>query len=249
MSRPAPRWRTLRRVLLVLGALTFLEPGFLVLCLRWFDPPHTWTMVGAVRDHHDETGEWRWVHYAPVRLEELGEVPRMVVTAEDDAFFHHHGIDWGGLCVALDRNREAGHVVAGGSTITQQTAKNVFLWQGRSWLRKGLETVFVAWMELLLPKERILEVYLSVAETGPLTFGFEAGAQHWYEQRAGDLSRERAARLAGILPGPRTRTPGSAESGRKARRLMARPAVFPGEDHFEDVGEKWRARAWEQCGL
>lgn len=238
--------RLLRRALSVAFA-ALLTPAFHVLCLRACDPPLTRTMADAIGASWEQTGTLRWVEREPVDLEALGELPRMALTAEDDAFFYHPGVDVGGLCVALRRNADSGRVVAGGSTITQQTAKNVFLWQERSYVRKGLELYYALWMELLLPKERILELYLSVAELGPLVFGAEAAAQHWYGKPAVALTREEAARIASILPSPRTRDPRSRESGRRARRLLARAAVFPGEEGYEEVGEAWRERRWEQC--
>jgi monofunctional biosynthetic peptidoglycan transglycosylase len=153
----------------------------------------------------------------------------------------------GGVCTAMSKNRQAGQVVAGGSTITQQTAKNVFLWQKRSWIRKGLETVYVGWMELLLPKERILELYLGVAEFGPGVYGAEAGSQYWYGRPASSLSQSDAARLVSILPSPKTRTPDGPQASAKAARLLRYPAVFPGERGFEDVGRRWKERNGDLC--
>lgn len=245
-SRRSWKQRLVRAVLAGCLVAALLPPAQ-VLLLRFVDPPLTLTMVGDAWSRSREAGHLVWVDHRSPPLASLGEVPRMALTAEDDAFFYHRGIDWGGVCVAVERNREAGGVVAGGSTITQQTAKNVFLWQGRSWIRKGLETVYTLWMELLLPKERILEVYLGVAEFGPGVYGAEAGARFWFGRPAGSLSRSEAARLVAVLPSPRRYRPDSPHSGAKAARLMSRPAVFPGELGFEQVGERWRERRSAQC--
>ena len=241
-----PLWRWARRISLVLLVLFFIPPAQ-VLLARFIDPPLTLTMVGDAMSRTREAGGPGWGKHRSPPIQALGEVPRMAVTAEDDAFFYHWGVDVGGVCTAMDRNRDAGTVVAGGSTITQQTAKNVFLWQKRSWVRKGLETVYTLWMELLLPKQRILELYLGVAEFGPGVYGAEAGARHWFGRSASELSRTEAARLVSVLPSPKTRTPDGAVASGKAARLMRRPAVMPGELGFEQVGERWRERSRELC--
>lgn len=204
-------------------------------------------MLGDAWSRSRDAGSPLWVQHRSPSIDALGEVPRMALTAEDDAFFYHWGVDIGGVCTAMSKNREAGHVVAGGSTITQQTAKNVFLWQQRSWIRKGLETVYVGWMELLLPKERILELYLGVAEFGPGVYGAEAGSRYWYGRPASTLSRSDAARLVSILPSPKTRTPDGPQATAKAARILVYPAVFPGELGFEDVGRRWKERNGDLC--
>jgi monofunctional glycosyltransferase len=210
-------------------------PPFAVLLLRWVDPPITWTMVEA-----------RWaegsLHQVSLRLEDQGEaVPRGVLTAEDQRFYLHHGFDWEAICSALEDNLAGGRL-RGGSTLSQQVARNVFLWQGRTWFRKGLEAMYTAWLELLLPKDRILEIYLNVAQTGPSHFGVESGAQHWYGRSASRLSANQAARLAAILPAPSSRLPGSAEMGRLARKRMRIPAPIPGDAGFDRWERDWADR-------
>jgi monofunctional glycosyltransferase len=146
-------------------------------------------------------------------------LPRSVVAAEDARFCSHHGIDWQALNNVLE-NAEDGEVSRGGSTITQQVAKNLFLWPGRSFIRKGLEFPLALWIDLVLTKKRILELYLNVAELGPSgQFGAEAGSQYAFGRPASELSRPQAALLASILPNPVTRS--ARKPGPGVRRLAA----------------------------
>ena len=166
-----------------------------VLALRWVDPPVTSVMLlqpGSV-------GE---LYYAWADREAISwDAARAVVASEDQRFADHHGIDF----VSLDRALESyadGDGLRGASTITQQVAKNVFLWQGRSFVRKALEAYFAVLLELCLTKERILELYLNVAEFGPQVFGVEAAANKYFGSSASALDLEQAALLAAVLPNP-----------------------------------------------
>lgn len=193
------------------------------------------------------SGDWRGVAYRPVPIEAMGSVPRAVVASEDARFWVHHGFDWPGICDATADHRR-GKPLRGASTITQQAARSLFLWQGRSWARKGLEAWYALWMELLLPKERILELYLGVAETGDHVFGFEAAAWHWYGKPASALSAEQARRIAGVLPSPRTRAPGGPASTERAAWIADHPAPFPGDPGYDLLVAWWAAHAvwpWE----
>ena len=138
-------------------------------------------------------------------------LPRSVVAAEDAKFCGHHGVDWDALREVVD-DAEDGEVTRGGSTITQQVAKNLFLWPGRSFVRKALELPLALWIDAVLPKQRILEIYLNIAELGPAgQFGAEAGAQFAFGHSAASLSPREAALLTATLPNPRqrsARTPG-----------------------------------------
>ena len=125
-----------------------------------------------------------------------------VVASEDGKFMLHHGFDWEGIRLAIRNNRKGGQL-HGGSTISQQVAKNVFLWPGRSYVRKGLEAYFTVLIEMVWGKERIMEVYLNVVEMGRHVYGVEAGARHHYGHGAKSLSRREAAGLAALLPSPR----------------------------------------------
>lgn len=130
------------------------------------------------------------------------EFPLAVVAAEDQTFPEHIGFNFESMSNAYKNNLK-GKKVRGGSTISQQTAKNVFLWQSRSYIRKLLEAYFTALIEVIWGKQRILEVYMNVAETGPSTFGVEAAAQRYYGKSAKNLTRGESARIAAILPSPR----------------------------------------------
>jgi monofunctional glycosyltransferase len=154
---------------------------------------------------------WRYLSRAPVSRQwiELGamspSLPRSVVASEDAKFCAHHGIDWGALREVID-DAEEGEVTRGGSTITQQVTKNLFLWQGRSIIRKALEFPLALWVDLVLPKPRILEIYLNIAEFGPSgQFGAQAGSLYAFGRGASALSPREAALLAAILPNPHLR--------------------------------------------
>lgn len=144
-------------------------------------------------------------------------LPRSVVAAEDAKFCFHHGIDWDSVQDILE-DAQDGEPARGGSTITQQVAKNLFLWPGRSVIRKVLEFPLALWIDFILPKKRILELYLNVAELGPSgQFGAEAGANYAFGRSASGLSAQEAALLASILPNPLTRS--ARNPGPGVRRL------------------------------
>ncbi len=127
---------------------------------------------------------------------------KAVIASEDGTFLQHHGFDFNAMGKAL-KNNQKGKKIKGGSTISQQTAKNVFLWQGRSYLRKGLEAYFTFLIELVWGKERIMEVYLNSIEMGNGIYGAQAASRHWYHKDASHLSVKEAAGIAAILPNPR----------------------------------------------
>lgn len=170
----------------------------LTLVYRFVPPPLTVTMVV---DGNGITKDW----------EPLSRIDRnmvdAVIGAEDSKFCTHNGFDEDAIVSAMQRNA-SGEPLRGGSTISQQTAKNVFLWQGEGWtryLRKGLEVWFTFLIETIWDKRRIMEVYLNVAETGIGTYGVEAGAQRYFNKSAARLSATEAARIAAALPSPKTR--------------------------------------------
>lgn len=215
-------------------------PVLQVLAARFVNPPLTLTMVERAWETVGSEGGARWVDYRPLPAEALGEqVARSAVASEDGWFFHHSGFDLGQLRAVL---RSSGGRMRGASTISQQVAKNVFLWQGRSFIRKGLEAGYTVLLELLLPKERILELYLSVAETGPMVFGMEAGAWYWYDKPANELSASEAARLIALLPNPRERRVTDAEVQERAREILAARVPFPGDPGFDDMAAEAPAR-------
>lgn len=155
-------------------------------------------------------------------LDEISpHLARSVMAAEDARFCEHWGFDFDAIRAAL-AEREQGRV-RGASTISQQVAKNVFLWHGRTWVRKGLEAGFTGLIELIWPKRRIVEVYLNTAEFAPGVFGAEAAARHYFDRGADALSLEQAARLAAVLPNPKERNAArpSAYVQRRARAIAA----------------------------
>lgn len=166
---------------------------------------------------------WRYVTFQPVTriwrpLEDIAPVlPRTVIASEDGQFCNHRGIDWRSLRDIL-KEAEDLEDLRGGSTIAQQTAKNLFLWQGRSYVRKALEMPLAVWMDLVLGKRRIMEIYLNVAEWGPSgQFGAEAGARRAFKTSAADLDARQAALMAAMLPNPRRRD--AQKPGPAVRRL------------------------------
>lgn len=149
-------------------------------------------------------------------------MPRAAMAAEDARFCDHAGFDIEAIRAALEANERGGRV-RGGSTISQQVAKNVFLWHRRSWVRKGLEAGFTVLIELLWPKERILEVYLNIAEFDEGVFGVEAAARHYFGRSAADLTLTQSARLAAVLPSPKSRSASRPSSfvQRRSRQIAA----------------------------
>ena len=155
----------------------------------------------------------QWIDFSAISP----ALPRSVVASEDAKFCSHHGIDWDALRDVID-DADDGEVTRGGSTITQQVAKNLFLWQGRSLVRKALEFPLALWIDLVLPKQRILEIYLNIAELGPSgQFGAQAGSGYAFGRPASSLTPREAALLAAILPNPVTRS--ARNPGPGVRRL------------------------------
>ena len=200
--------RVLRGVLLVIIAIIAL-PYLLTPLYGWGRPVSVLMLT-------------RWLSGAPVQrewvpLRQMGaSLPLAVIVAEDSGFCDHRGIEWGALKQAIEDVSE-GEVSGGGSTITQQTVKNLFFWPGRSYLRKALEVPLALWMDLILPKSRILEIYLNIAEWGPNgQFGAAAAARHAFAKPPMQISRSEAALLAATLPNPALRS--ARAPGRAVRR-------------------------------
>jgi monofunctional biosynthetic peptidoglycan transglycosylase len=193
---PEPPRRRLRwgRWLLLVLLLAFLAPPAVVGALRWWAPPTSAFMLQSPTQPVD----YVWVPAAqqPQVLRDA------VIAAEDQKFYAHHGFDFEAIAKALEHN-EKSQKKRGASTITQQVAKNLFMWPSRSYLRKGLEASFTLLIELLWPKERILEVYLNIAEFGPGAYGVEAAARKFFDKSAQELTPTECARLAAVLPNPR----------------------------------------------
>ncbi len=201
--------RTVRTILLIV-VLVLLVPYVLT---PFYALGHPVSTLMLWRSLTGRPVERRWIDLSAMSP----YLPRSVVAAEDAKFCSHHGIDWGALREVID-DAEDGEVSRGGSTITQQVAKNLFLWQGRSFVRKALELPLALWIDAVLPKRRILEIYLNIAELGPTgQFGAEAGANHAFGRSAAGLGPREAALLASILPNPVRRSARSPGPG--VRRL------------------------------
>jgi len=190
------RLSTLEWILTAIVTVFILLPVGLTLVYRVVPPPLTSVMVIRLLEGDGMTRDW-------VPLNEIAPSVRAAVLAsEDNGFCTHSGIDWTALRQAMDAE-VSGEGRGGASTITMQTARNLMLWPQRSYVRKGLELYVATLIEVVWPKDRILEVYLNIAEWGPGIFGIEAAAQHHFGVRAAELNRREAARLAVILPNPR----------------------------------------------
>jgi monofunctional biosynthetic peptidoglycan transglycosylase len=227
-----PLWRLVRMAAIAL-ALVLLLPYLIVPLYRVVDPVST-LMV------------WRWttgarVVRSKVPLERIAPIlPATVVASEDARFCSHHGVDWEEIRDALEEADDLAEA-RGGSTITQQLAKNLFFWGGRSYVRKALELPLAFWMDLVLPKRRILELYLNIAEWGPSgQFGAEAGARYAFGKQARDLNARESATLAAILPNPHRRS--ARLPGPAVRRLAG---VLEARARSADVSclrARWEAR-------
>jgi monofunctional biosynthetic peptidoglycan transglycosylase len=184
----------------------WITAALAVVALRWCDPPftavHAQRRVQAIMQ--GAPYQKRYVFLPLTRISP--DFQHAVVAAEDTRFYQHHGFDWREIQNAVDDELEDRRV-RGASTITQQLVKNLFFGTGKSFLRKGVEATLVPIAEFALGKRRILELYLNVVEWGPGVYGAEAAARYHYSTGAGSVDRERAARLAAVLPAPLTRKP------------------------------------------
>jgi monofunctional biosynthetic peptidoglycan transglycosylase len=192
-----------------------------VFIFKWVPIPSTPLMVTRAIDNKLDGNDMICSHdWVP--LEEIStNLQKAVIASEDANFLTHHGFDFKAIQKAMESN-EKGKKLKGGSTISQQTAKNVFLWQGRSYLRKGLEAYFTVLIELIWGKERIMEVYLNSIEMGNGVYGAEAASKYWYRKSAVNLTKNEAAGIAAILPNPRkfTATNSSSYINRRKGRIV-----------------------------
>lgn len=205
-------WRWTKKISLIL----FIAQFVYILLLKWIDPPITITQFvswitghGLKRDYVDKN--------------DISYTARLaVISSEDQLFPDHSGFDWKSIKKAMAYNKRKPGRVHGASTISQQVAKNVFLWQGRSWLRKGLESYFTFMIELVWGKKRIMEVYLNVIEMGEGIFGIEMAARKYFNKSAKKLSRQEAALIAVCLPNPKRfkAKPASNYIHRRSREVM-----------------------------
>lgn len=193
--------RTITKFILKIFLVFFILSIFLVIIFRFVPVPLTPLMISRCSDQFFANEEMILSHdWEP--LENISpNLQKAVVASEDQRFFTHNGFDFKAIEKAIEINQK-GKRKLGASTISQQTAKNVFLWQGRSYLRKGLEAYFTVLIELLWNKERIMEVYLNSIEMGKGVYGAQAASKYWYNKNAIDLTKEQAAGIAAILPNP-----------------------------------------------
>ncbi|HZH99642.1 MAG TPA: monofunctional biosynthetic peptidoglycan transglycosylase [Flavisolibacter sp.] len=191
-----PFWRWIKRIFIFL----FFFQLFYIVILKWIDPPFTLTQVGSLFGGDGLKRDY-------VNGDEISYQLRLAVIASEDQIFPDHGgFDWKNIKKAMEYNKKKPGRVRGASTISQQVAKNVFLWQGRSWIRKGLEIYFTKMIEWIWGKKRILEVYLNVIEMGKGIYGAEAAAQAYFKKPAARLTRKEAALIAACLPNPKKYT-------------------------------------------
>jgi len=210
--------------LLAVAALWFV---WIALHIAWYSghaPSRTSFMAQrgdeARSKHRDSVQRYEFVPYSRIAM----SLKRAMIAAEDAKFVDHEGFDWDGIALALEKNQKRGRIVAGGSTITQQLAKNLFLTPQKSYWRKGEEAAITVMLEAILPKQRIFELYLNVIEWGEGVFGAEAAARRYFGVGAAELSPDQAARLAAMAPNPRfyERNPGAPGLIRKIGIILAR---------------------------
>ncbi len=219
------RW-LLWSLLIAIGAFVLLQLWYAAHIWSWREHPPRETAFMSARlaelraIRPDAKIQYAWIPYQRISV----NLKRAMIAAEDAKFVEHEGFDWDGIQNAMDKNMRKGRVVAGGSTISQQLAKNLFLSGDRSYLRKAEEALITVMLENILDKERIFELYLNVIEWGNGVFGAEAAARHYFGTGAASLNPEQAARLAAMAPNPRhyERNPASKALARKTSIILAR---------------------------
>lgn len=185
--------QTIRKAAIII----FVGHLIYIVVLKWIDPPITITQVGSIFDGYGLRRDY-------VSMDEISPNARLAVIASEDQLFPDHGgFDVKSIEMVIRQRAKKPGKIRGASTISQQVAKNVFLWQDRSWIRKGVEAYFTFMIEKLWGKERILEVYLNVAEMGTGIFGIEAASQHYFDKSAKEITRKEAAMIAACLPNPK----------------------------------------------
>ena len=206
MSKSSGKWRWVKWLFIV-PILLFVAMQLYFLLQIWWWVDHNPGMTSFMREQQsalreknpNATIQQQWVPYNRIS----NNLKRAIIASEDANFSYHDGVDWDALQKAYEKNNKKHKVVSGGSTITQQLAKNLFLSGSRSYVRKGQELIITFMLETLMDKERIFEIYLNVVEFGNGTFGAEAAARHYYGVSAASLSAPQAAKLAVLLPNPR----------------------------------------------
>ena len=204
-------WKRIKQFIFIILLLNV----FFIIWGRFFNPPITITQIGGLIQYGKLDRDY-------ISYDEMGSnVKKAVIASEDQKFFNHDGFDYTAIEKAM-KNNEKGKKLRGGSTISQQTAKNIFLWQGRSWVRKGLEAVYTFIIEKVWSKDIILERYLNSIEMGQGVFGVEAASKYYFGKSSKDLSQSEAAWIAAVLPNPKKYDPKnpSAYLNKKHRWIM-----------------------------
>lgn len=220
-------WRFFKRVILWLFILQFI---YIIFC-RWINPPVTLTQLGSVLQGYGLQRDY-------VAFNNMSANIKLAVMASEDQLFpEHNGFDIKAIKKALNYNKKHITKVRGGSTISQQVAKNVFLWQGKSMVRKGLEVYFTFMIEKIWSKDRILQTYLNVAEMGKGIFGVQAAARAYFKKDAKDLTRAEAAMIAAALPNPKVYTvkPMSAYIAKRYPEIMHQMDNLEGDDAIDEL--------------
>ncbi|SCC34764.1 monofunctional biosynthetic peptidoglycan transglycosylase [Gilliamella bombicola] len=204
----------------------------LVLLMRWVDPFGSMLMVERKITHWNVTQQRTWKDWDQIS----NNIKIAVIAAEDQNFSNHWGFDFKAINRALQYNQNS-KKIRGASTITQQVAKNIFLWPSRSWVRKGFESWFTLWIELTWPKQRILEVYLNSVEWDEGVFGVEAASRHYFNVSASQLTPTQASLLAAILPNPRKWSPVNPNSNiqRKAEWIRTQMNNLGGKYYLDKL--------------
>ena len=224
-------WRWIKKIFIIL----FIAQFVYIILLKWINPPITITQFVSWISGHGLKRDY-------VADKSISYNAKLaVIASEDQLFADHSGFDWKSIKKAMKYNEKKPGRVRGASTISQQVAKNVFLWQGRSWIRKGLETYFTFMIELIWGKKRILEMYLNVSEMGKGIFGIERAANIYFNKPATTLSRQEAALIAACLPNPkRLRVkPASTYVAARSRKITQQMSfLLPDPDIKELIGIK-----------
>jgi monofunctional biosynthetic peptidoglycan transglycosylase len=224
-------WKWIRKIFIIL----FIAQLVYIVLLKWIDPPITITQFASWINGHGLKRDY-------VSSSSISYNPKLaVISSEDQLFPDHSGFDWKSIKKAMKYNKKKPGRIRGASTISQQVAKNVFLWQGKSWIRKGLETYFTFMIELIWGKKRILEVYLNVIEMGDGIFGIEMAAQKYFNKPAKNLTRQEAAMIAACLPSPKRYKvkPASSYVLSKSRWVMRQMGfIEPDPDVQKLIGRK-----------
>lgn len=224
-------WRWIKKVFIIL----FIAQLLYIIFLKWINPPVTITQLVSWVSGHGLKRDY--VDYQSISY----TAKLAVISSEDQLFADHSGFDWKSIKKAMKYNEKKPGRVRGASTITQQVAKNVFLWQGRSWIRKGLETYFAFMIEWIWGKKRILEMYLNVSEMGPGIFGIERAANIYFNKSARNLSRQESALIAACLPNPKRYKvkPASPYVMSRSRKVMQQMNFIQPDPEVQDlIGSK-----------